>query len=929
MTSAPLPLGSASPPEVIEQSFTSAVEHFLNSVTESFALIDQDGRVIRANIAYRRLTGPAGGAHDASIINYLDTERREACREALRTLGEKTPTRSLQLRFRIGNELKLIDAELSWLGPQGLISFVGRDVTRQDTLERERLETATARDAVEQVGDIGHWRAGRDFKLQCSAGASRILGLDPAAPPLVLTDFVEMIQAEDRNAAVAAAREAFDKRRPLKHTFRLRRPDGTMRMLRVAGAPSIDARGQIEALHGVVIDKTDGHAALQAAMNSDSTVRRFVQAAPMPIAMYDKDMRLLIASRGWIEERKVPEEELLGRSIYDILPWLPEKWRTVHRQVLRGDTMRHDRDQFDKPEGKVGWLKWSAAPWRYGDGEVGGVVITHEDVSEIVEAQHEIESSKERMSFGMSITQMLIWELDFELRQIYLEGDWKQFFPTRPTFDSLTGGDAWIHPSDRDMLANKWRTHLAGGPAYTVEYRVQFSDGREIWHCAAIRILKTVKGSPARAFAVIQDVTSRKHIELKAMDAEQRALVAAAAKSDFLSNMSHEIRTPLNGVLAVSEVLVRTHLDERQQEMVRLISTSGRTLLRVMDDLVEFSRLEGDQIEFDVRPFELEETIRTTCEAARTRAEAKGLRFDSFVSASCDGVYRGDPVRIGQVLGNLLNNAVKFTESGHISVSATVEDPPGGKTLLRLSVADTGVGFSQDVAERIFERFEQADISSTSRKFGGLGLGLSIVKRLVEMMQGQVTAKSTEGEGSTFEVTIPISRDRIAALGAITAVAVEDFDTETSIENLRLLVAEDNPMNRRVVELLLAQSGLQITFAENGKEAVEKFSTARFDLVLMDLQMPIMGGLAATRAIREWEKQNGRARTPILAVSANATDEHVAEAKEAGADDHVAKPIVRETLFEAIARYAQAGRDEPAADVGKDDFDLDDLDIAV
>jgi PAS domain S-box-containing protein len=921
-------MGSASPPEVIDQSFTKALEHFLNSVTEAFALIDQDGRVVRANIAYRRLTGPAGGAHDASIINYIDQDRREAVRDALRNLNDGAPLRSMQMRFKIGHEIRLIDSELSWLGPEGLISFVGRDVTRQDSLERERLETATARDAVEQVGDIGHWRAGRDFKLQCSAGASRILGLDPAAPPLVLTDFVEMVDPAERAAATQAAREAFEKRRPLKHTVRIRRPDGTTRMIQVAGAPSIDARGQVEAMHGVVVDKTESHAALQAAMNADSTVRRFVQAAPTPIAMYDKEMRLLMASKGWIEERNLPEEQLLGRTIYDIMPWMPEKWRSVHRQVLRGDTLRNDRDAFEEENGKPGWLKWVCAPWRYGDGEIGGVVIMHENVTSLVNAQHEVESSKERMSFGMSITQLMIWELDFELRQIFLEGDWKHFFPHKPTFDSLTGSDTHVHPGDREMLANKWRAHLAGGPAYTVEYRVQLADGREIWHCASIRILKTVKGSPARAFAVIQDVTTRKQMELKTMEAEQRALVAAAAKSDFLSNMSHEIRTPLNGVLAVSEVLARTQLDERQSEMVRLIGTSGRTLLRVMDDLVEFSRLEGDEIQFDVRPFELEEPIRSTCEAARTRAEAKGLRFEMFVSATCDGVYRGDPVRIGQVLGNLLNNAVKFTEEGHISVSAMVEDAEAGKATLVLSVTDTGVGFSADVAERIFERFEQADISSSSRKFGGLGLGLSIVKRLVELMNGQVSAHSKEGEGSTFEVRVPLARDRIAALGAITAVAVEDFDAETQINNLKLLVAEDNPMNRRVVELLLASSGLTITFAENGKEAVEKFSTGRYDLVLMDLQMPIMGGLAATRAIREWETSNGRPRTPILAVSANATDEHVAEAKEAGADDHVAKPIVRETLFEAIARYARPGA-AAADDIDDDDFNLDDLDIAV
>jgi PAS domain-containing protein len=197
-------MGSASPPEVIERCFDSATEHFMNAVTESFALIDQEGRVVRANIAYRRLTGPAGGAHDASIISYIEPERREALRETLRALNDKTMTRTLQLRFRIGHDTRLIESELTWMGPEGLISFVGRDVTKQDLLERERQETAAARDAVEQVGDIGHWRAGRDFKLQCSQGAARILGLDPAAPPLVLRTVVTVAAA----AAVVATEYA-------------------------------------------------------------------------------------------------------------------------------------------------------------------------------------------------------------------------------------------------------------------------------------------------------------------------------------------------------------------------------------------------------------------------------------------------------------------------------------------------------------------------------------------------------------------------------------------------------------------------------------------------------------------------------------------------------------------------------------------------
>jgi len=929
MSSALFPMGSASPNEVIERCFASATEHFLNAATESFALIDQDGRVIRANIAYRRLTGPAGGAHDASILSYVEADGREAVREMLRNLNEKTPACTTQIRLRIGHEMRLIDADLTWLDSSGFISFVGRDVTKQNLLARERGETAASRDAVEQVGDIGHWRTGRDLQLHCTSGAARILGLDPAAPPLLFSDLAEMILPEDRATAVAAAREAFDKRRPVKHTFHIRRADGTTRMIRIAGAPSIDARGQVESMNGVIVDKTDGHVALQAALNADSTVRRFMQAAPMPICMCDKEMRVMMASASWIAEQKLTEEEILGRNVYDILTWLPEKWRAVHRQVMRGESMSHDRDPYVGANGRERWLKWSSVPWYDGDGEIGGMISVHEDVTKLVRAQHEIESSKERLSFGMAITQMMIWEIDFEKRETNLEGEWKHYFPQRPTFDTLTGGDACIHPADRDLVSNRWRAHLAGGAPYTVEYRVQFGDGREMWHAASIRILKTIKGSPARAFAVIQDITAHKLIELKAIEAEQRALVAAAAKSDFLSNMSHEIRTPLNGVLAVSEVLARTPLDDRQGEMVRLISTSGRTLLRVMDELVEFSRLDGDDIQFDIRPFELEQMLRNTCEAARTRAKAKGLRFETFVSASCDGVFRGDPVRIGQVLGSLLNNAVKFTEQGKISVSAYLEDLPDGATQLRLSVADSGVGFAPELAERIFERFEQADIS-TSRRFGGLGLGLSIVKRLVELMNGKVTAQSRENEGSTFEVVLPIFRDRIAALGAMTAVAVEDFDAETNLDNLRLLVAEDNPMNRRVVELLLAQSGLYITFAENGREAVEKFLAGKFDLVLMDLQMPIMGGLAAMRAIRAWEKAQARIPTPMLAVSANATDEHVAEAKEAGADDHVAKPIVREILFEAIARHAcSARRPESSSEPDDGDFDLDAFGIAV
>jgi PAS domain S-box-containing protein len=914
-------------PDAASTPLRKAVDHCLNTIEESFALIDRDGRVQRANISFRRLTGPAGGAHDASILSFLHQDHREAGRLALTRLDAANPIRSMKLLFQIGRDTRLVDVTLTWLGEDGWISFVGRDVTQQDILERERKETTDARQALEQACDIGHWRVGRDMKVVCSAGASRLLGTDPSGPSLLVADLADMVLPEDRSAVTAAVRSAYENRRTLRLDFRFRRPDGQVRQLRVAGSPAYNAFGQIEAMHGVVSDQTSMQDSILATLNARTTVSRMFDGIPVGALICDREMRIIFANPQLIANAGRPASEVVGRNLYDVFPWIPEKWRRVHKLALRGEAYQTEREGFEGPDGSQRFTRWGCAPWMEG-GAIGGVILTGEDVTEAVEAQHGAEASKERMAFGLSMTSTMIWELDFERREVVIEGDWKNFFPAMPTFDTLAGEGNGVHPNDRDMLASKWKSHLAGGPAYTAEYRVYPEEGRLAWHSATVRILRTVKGSPARAIAVIQDITDRKAIEQKALDAEQRALVASAAKSDFLSNMSHEIRTPLNGVLAVSEMLARSNLDERQAEMVRLVTTSGRTLLRVMDDLVEFSRLEADKIEFEVRPFELEDALRSACESASTRAEAKGLTFTTFLSASLDGVFRGDPSRVGQIVGNLLNNAVKFTEKGSVSLSAAVDDS-GPRSIVKITVSDTGVGFSPEFAARIFDRFEKADLS-TSRKFGGLGLGLSIVKRLVDLMGGTISATSEEGMGSTFEVLIPLPRDRIAALGAIQAVEVEDFEAETKIENIRMLVAEDNPMNRRVIELLLAQSGVHITFAENGREAVEKYTGGTFDLVLMDLQMPIMGGLAAMQAIRAWEKETGRPRTPMLAVSANATDDHVHEAKEAGADDHVAKPIVRETLFEAIARYARnrtGGQSGAPADA--DEFDLDDLDIAI
>ncbi len=920
------PNGGPSCNEEVERSFAAAVDHLLNHVTEAFALIDTNGRVRRANVAFRRLTGPAGGASDAGLQQYIIPDQRGEFIQAIETLGPCAPQRVLSHDFQIGRDTRTIRSVLNWLGDDRYIAWTGRDVTEDRNREQEKREAEATNVAIERTGGVGHWRVPIGLKPELSAGAHRVLGLDPKSPSPSLTEFLAMVCDSDRERVRAASAEALEKRKPFVGTFKFRRSDGGVRKLCLSGSFTLGPRGEVAAVHGVVIDRTDEARALREILDSDSMVSRFIDSAPFPMMVCDADMNVLMASPEFMEFHGLTSKESIGSNLYELLPWLPQSWRNVHSRALAGETIRNDADRYTGPDGKDAWAKWVCTPWRDARGGICGIILLREDISKSIVEQQSVETSKERMQLGMSLASIMILELDFDHRAIALEGEWRNLFPERPTYDALTGAVDWIHEADRETLAENWRAHLAGGPPYAAEYRVAMSDGSELWHATNVHIMRASNGSPERAIAVIVDVTARKQAERRALEAEQKAIAAGAAKSDFLANMSHEVRTPLNGVLAVSEMLARTDLDAKQAEMVRLITGSGETLLKVMDDLVEFSRLEARQVEFEVRPFEPEDVIRSACDTAKIQAEAKGLTFESFISASIDGVFRGDPVRIGQVLSNLLANAVKFTDKGRISVNASVSDRDNG-TFLVVVVEDTGVGFSPEVADRLFDGFEQAD-ASNSRKYGGLGLGLSLVKRLLEGMDGTVSATSEEGVGSRFEIVLPLAPDKISALGQFKTVEVEDFEAETTLEGIRLLVAEDNPMNRRVVELLMSQSGVGITFAENGKEAVDIFARHTFDLVLMDLQMPVMGGLQATRDIRAWEASEGRLPTPIVALSANATDDHVSEAKEAGADDHVAKPIVREVLFETIARYA-SGKAQQRAPADDDSFDLDEFDLDV
>jgi signal transduction histidine kinase/ActR/RegA family two-component response regulator len=408
---------------------------------------------------------------------------------------------------------------------------------------------------------------------------------------------------------------------------------------------------------------------------------------------------------------------------------------------------------------------------------------------------------------------------------------------------------------------------------------------------------------------VCNDITDLKRDAEALAEAKDAAEAANVAKSQFLANMSHEIRTPLNGVIGLSQALAKTELTADQREMLDLMQASGRTLQTLLSDILDLARVESGKLELTEDAFELAVVVREAAQLYAENARQKRLDFHVDIDLE-DGVWvMGDAVRVKQVLTNLISNAVKFTSQGFVGLVVQQGQDRDGRPVLRFTVEDSGIGFDAATRERLFTRFEQAD-GGITRKFGGSGLGLSICRQLADMMSGDLDCESEPGSGAAFILTLPLKPCAAPKTQEPADRAAQHADGARAV---RVLVADDHPTNRRVIELILAQTPAKIVMAENGAEALEAFRADVFDLVLMDMQMPVMDGLTATQEIRLHEAAMGMARTPIVMLTANAMPEHVAAGRAAGADHHLAKPFNAAELLSLVAAPAALVKDRAEA----------------
>ncbi|MZP30671.1 PAS domain-containing protein [Heliobacterium undosum] len=571
------------------------------------------------------------------------------------------------------------------------------------------------------------------------------------------------------------------------------------------------------------------------------------------------------------------------------------------------------------PNGELRWIHKRAAPVQR-DGRFIRVDGLTTDITREKAMEKKLRESEENLR-----------QLAENLRQVVWLRTPQQMLYINPAYEAVWGRSRdviyanpnefvqSIHPDDRPRILQVLSGSFRQTGVFDEEYRILRPDGSFRWIWARSFPVFDDQGRIARTAGIAEDTTERRQAIEALQEAKELAVQADRAKSEFLAVMSHEIRTPMNSILGLTELLLDTPLDETQRDYAVTLRSSAEILLSILNDILDISKIEAGRMNLEILDFNLAQSIEELVKMLAPRAKEKGLCFSVALDARLRRLVRGDPLRLQQVLFNLIGNAIKFTDQGSVRFEVTVEQETASALSVRFCVFDSGIGIDAATLSTLFTPFSQADLSTT-RRFGGTGLGLSISKRLVELMGGHIGVKSQLGKGSTFwfvlslepsppalsETAACASVDRIAPMDTETAVPTAEPEPPKppSLPNLPILLAEDNETNQKLMRLLLHKLGLtDIDIVNDGHQAVAAALSRHYRLILMDFRMPGMDGLEATRRIRNWESAHAKQAVPIIALTANALGGDRERCLAAGMNDYLSKPVHFRQLRRLLERY--------------------------
>ena len=476
------------------------------------------------------------------------------------------------------------------------------------------------------------------------------------------------------------------------------------------------------------------------------------------------------------------------------------------------------------------------------------------------------------------------------------------------------GGDLLLDPEEQERMKVRNDSRIRGKED-VYELRV-FNKNKETryWLVSAAPLLGD-DGEVHGSIGIHWDITHMKELEFELKEARRKAEESSRAKAMFLANMSHEIRTPLNGIVGMAEQLAQTQLDGNQRYFTEIMRSASSTLLSIINDILDISKIESGKFSIETTSFNLNDNIRKTLSIFEEKAKQSNILFEVDLMDDRGTMHLGDPHRVNQILFNIVGNAIKFTQAGYVRVTSKLTRGENDICFVSFCVQDTGVGMDMAYLAKVFEAFSQEDASIT-RKFGGSGLGLSIARSIIQIMGGTIQIESEKGKGTRVDIRIPMRISNEKTKQEI----VEMTDLQKSLKGLRVLAVEDNELNRMVLQIILKKCEVVVSIAHNGQEAIDMIQEQEFDIVLMDVQMPIVDGLEATKYIREELKLT----TPIIGLSANAMREEVEICKQAGMNDYLVKPYSERTLVEVMKKWSSEEKESVSEiEVNEDSEELD------